>query len=90
MSRTIERKEGKRDALCLFSRKKRDQERREREEAEMHSCRNYARKFYQKVKRLDESYKPGASFCKDKHGDFLTDPQRVLIVMMIPIPPLET
>ena len=46
-------------------RKKKEHERREREEFEMHRCRNGARKFYQKVKRLTEGYKLGASSCKD-------------------------
>ena len=41
-------------------------------------CRNNARKFYQKVKRLTEGYKLEASSCKNEHGNFVTDPQGVL------------
>ena len=52
----------------LFRRKKREQEWHERKEVEMYKCRNYVRKFHQKVKRLNGGYKPGASSCKDGHG----------------------
>ena len=70
---TIERREGKRH---VFSRwKKREQERREHEEVEMHRCTNDARKFYQKVKRLTEGYKQRATSCKDENGNLVTDPQ---------------
>ena len=48
------------------------------EEVEMHRCRNDARKFYQKVKRLTEGLKPGASSCKDKNLCLIKDPQGVL------------
>ena len=44
----------------------------------MHRCRNDARKFYQKLKRLTEGYKPGASSGKDENGNLVTDPQGVL------------
>ena len=37
-----------------------------------------ARKFYQKVKRLTEGYKPEGSSCKDENGNFVTNPQGVL------------
>ena len=63
--RIIERREERR----LFRRKKREQERREREEIEMYRSRNDVRKLYQKVKRLTEGHKPGASSCKDEHGN---------------------
>ena len=44
----------------------------------MHRYRNDARKFYQKVKRLTEGNKSGASSCKDKNGNLVTDLQGVL------------
>ncbi|XP_037957054.1 uncharacterized protein LOC119686977 [Teleopsis dalmanni] len=65
---------------CLFRRKKRDQERREREEIEVCRNRNDARKFYQKVNRLTQGFKPGASTCKDENGNLVTDTQNVLKV----------
>ena len=62
----------------LFRRKKRKQESREREKVKMYGCRNDARKFYQKFKRLIEGYKPGGSSCKDEHANLVTDQQGVL------------
>ena len=59
----------------LFRCKKREQK---HEVVEMYRCRNDARKFYQKFKRLTEGYKPGVSSCKDEHGNLITDPQGVL------------
>ena len=44
----------------------------------MHRCSNDARKFYQKVKRLTQGYKPEVSSCKDENGNLVTDPQGVL------------
>ena len=67
LSRTIERRKGNRE-----------QERREREETEMHRCRNDALKLYQKVKRLTDGYKPGASSCKGEYGNLVADPRGIL------------
>ena len=44
----------------------------------MYRCRNNARKFYQKVKRLVEGYKLGVSSCKDENGNLITDLQGML------------
>ena len=51
--------------------KKREQERHKREEVAKHRCRNDVRKFYQKVKRLTEGYKSGASSCEDEKGNLV-------------------
>ena len=71
-------REKRKEERRFFRYKKGEQERREREEVEMYRCRNDARKFYQKVERLTEGYKPEASSCKDEHGNLVTDPQGVL------------
>ena len=57
----------------LIKRKKRKQERREREEIEMYRSSNDAQKFFKNVKRLREGFKPGASSCRDKRGNLVTD-----------------
>ena len=44
----------------------------------MHRCRNDNSKFNQKLKRLTEAYRSGASSCKDENGNLVTDPQGVL------------
>ena len=48
-------REKRREERRLFRRRKRDREKREREEVEVHRCRNDARKFYQKVKHINEA-----------------------------------
>ena len=52
----------------LIRRKKKEQERREREEIDMCRSSNNAQKFFKNIKRLTESFKPGASFCRDCGG----------------------
>ena len=44
----------------------------------MHGSRNDARKFFQKIKRMSEGFKAGASFCKDQDGNMVTDIQSSL------------
>jgi len=69
----------RREEKRLFRRKKREQERREREEAENSRNRNEARKFYQRVKRLTQGFKPGvSSACRDDDGNLVTDVQSML------------
>ena len=34
---------------------------------------NFARKFFQKIKRTSEEFKSGASFCKDQYGNMVAD-----------------
>ncbi|XP_037928856.1 uncharacterized protein LOC119663271 [Teleopsis dalmanni] len=65
---------------CLFRRKKRDQERREQEKIEVCRNRNDGSKFYRKVNRLTQGFKPGASTCKDENSNLVTDTQNVLKV----------
>ena len=67
-------REKRREGRRLLRRKKREQERHDREQDKMYRCRNDDRKFYQKVKRLTEGYKPGASSCKYGRGNLVTDP----------------
>ena len=65
----------------IFRRKECEQERKEREEVMIYRCRNDARKFYHKVKRLTEGFKPGSSFCKNEDRNLyyqLIYPQGVL------------
>ena len=39
----------------------------------MHDSRNDARKFLQKIKRMSEGCRTGASFCKHQDGNLVTD-----------------
>ena len=39
----------------------------------IHGSRNDARKFFQKIKRMSDGFKTGASFCKDQDGNLVTD-----------------
>ena len=63
----------RREEKSLIRRKKRQQEWREREEIEMYRSRNEAQKFFKNVQRLREGFKPGASSCRDKRGNMITD-----------------
>ena len=71
-------REKRKEERKLFRRKKREKEKREREELEMCSDRNDARKFYQQVKRLTQGFKPGASACRDENGNLVIDTQCTL------------
>jgi len=66
-------REKRRDERRLFRRKKHQFLKAECEEIEMHGSRNEARKFFQKIKRMTEGFKTGASFCKDRDGNLVTD-----------------
>ncbi|XP_051864305.1 uncharacterized protein LOC127566314 [Drosophila albomicans] len=62
----------------LFRRKKKEQERRECESIESSRCRNEARNFYQRVKRLTQGFKTGAVACRDDDGNLVTEAEVVL------------
>ncbi|XP_060665569.1 uncharacterized protein LOC132797813 [Drosophila nasuta] len=62
----------------LFRRKKKEQERRECESIESSRCRNEARNFYQRVKRLTQGFKSGAVACRDDDGNLVTEAKVVL------------
>ncbi|XP_051864351.1 uncharacterized protein LOC127566365 [Drosophila albomicans] len=62
----------------LFRRKKKEQERRECESIESSRCRNEARNFYQRVKRLTQGLKSGAVACRDDDGNLVTEAEVVL------------
>ncbi|XP_043063529.1 uncharacterized protein LOC122319800 [Drosophila ficusphila] len=68
----------RRDEKRLFRRKKREQEKRECESIESSRCRNEARNFYQRVKRLTQGCKTGGVACKDNDGNLVTDAEIVL------------
>ncbi|XP_051858122.1 uncharacterized protein LOC127565084 [Drosophila albomicans] len=56
-------------------RKKKEQERRE---CESSRCRNEARNFYQRVKRLTQGFKTGGVACRDDDGNLVTEAEVVL------------
>ena len=56
----------RREQRRLFRRKKHEFVKAECEEIEMHGSRNNARKFFQKIKRMSEGFKTGASYFKAK------------------------
>ena len=58
-------REKRREKRRLFRRKKHEFVKAECEEIEMHGSRNDARKFFQKIKRMSESFRTAASFCKN-------------------------
>ena len=66
-------REKRREERHFFRMKKHEFVKAECEEIEMHDSRNEARKFFQKIKRMSERFKSGASFCKDQDGNMLTD-----------------
>ncbi|XP_060665561.1 uncharacterized protein LOC132797804 [Drosophila nasuta] len=68
----------RRDEKRLFRRKKKEQERRECESIESSRCRNEARNFYQRVKRLTQGFKTGAVACRDDDGNLVTEAEVVL------------
>nr|XP_043068191.1 uncharacterized protein LOC122321607 [Drosophila bipectinata] len=68
----------RRDEKRLFRRKKKDQERRECESTESSRCRNEARNFYQRVKRLTQGFKTGTVACRDNDGNLVTETEVVL------------
>ena len=71
---TYERyREKRREEKRLFRRKKHEFMKEQCDEIEMHGSRNEARKFFQKIKRMTEGFKTGASFCKDQEGNLVTD-----------------
>ena len=53
-------------------------ENRECEKIEMYRSQNEVRKFYQRVKHTTEGFDTGASSCKDKDGNLVTDEDSVL------------
>ena len=59
----------------MFRRKKHEFLKAKCEKIEMHGSRNDARKVFQKIKRMSEGFKIGATFCKDQD---LTDIKRSL------------
>ena len=65
--RIIERREGKRDAFS-------DARRGSRKGVSVRK----SRCIDIGMTPLNEGYKPGAFFCKNEHGNLVTDPQRVL------------
>ncbi|XP_070138628.1 uncharacterized protein [Drosophila bipectinata] len=68
----------RRDEKCLFRRKKKEQEGRECESTESSRCRNEARNFYQRVKRLTQGFKTGTVACRDNDGNLVTETEVVL------------
>ena len=48
------------DEKSLFRRRKHEFVKAECEEIEMHGSRNNAQKFFQKIKRMSDEFKPGA------------------------------
>ncbi|XP_043064095.1 uncharacterized protein LOC122320085 [Drosophila ficusphila] len=68
----------RRDEKRLFRRKKREHEKRECESIESSRCRNEARNFYQRVKRLTQGFKTGGVACKDNDGNLVTNAEIVL------------
>ncbi|XP_060665319.1 uncharacterized protein LOC132797575 [Drosophila nasuta] len=68
----------RRDEKRLFRCKKKEQERRECESIESSRCRNEARNFYQRVKRLTQGFKTGAVACRDDDGNLVTEADVVL------------
>ena len=66
------------ETLPYSAARQREQESCELLEVEMHRCRNNFRKFYQKFKRLNESYKHGASSCTDGNENLVKDSQGML------------
>ncbi|XP_054085694.1 uncharacterized protein LOC128921619 [Zeugodacus cucurbitae] len=68
----------KREARRICRQKKKEAEMREYEELEKLADRGNARKFYEKMKRLNEGFKTGASSCRDQGGNLVTDVQGIL------------
>ena len=50
---------------------------------EIHNSRNKTRKFYKKIKRLLEGFETGASFCKEKDGNLVTDVKSTLNIWRV-------
>ncbi|XP_054089770.1 LINE-1 retrotransposable element ORF2 protein isoform X1 [Zeugodacus cucurbitae] len=71
-------RELKREARRICRQKKKEAEMREYEELEKLADRGNARKFYEKMKRLNEGFKTGASSCRDQGGNLVTDVQGIL------------
>ena len=71
-------RERRREESRLKRRKQREFERREREELEELHDRNEIRKFYQRVNRLSQGFKPKPSNCRDNNGNLVVDTQSAL------------
>ncbi|XP_054084799.1 uncharacterized protein LOC128921370 [Zeugodacus cucurbitae] len=71
-------RELKREARRICKQKQKEAEMREYEELEKLADRGNARKFYEKMKRLNEGFKTGASSCRDQGGNLVTDVQGIL------------
>ncbi|XP_054082617.1 uncharacterized protein LOC128920129 [Zeugodacus cucurbitae] len=71
-------RELKRETRRNCRQKKKEAEMREYEELEKLADRRNARKFYEKMKRINESFKTGASSCRDQVGNMVTDVQGIL------------
>ena len=70
-TRTEKYREQRREERHLFRRKKHKFVKAECEEIELHGSRNDAQKFFQMIKRMSESFKSKASFCKDQDGNMV-------------------
>ena len=68
----------RREERCLIRRRMMEEERRERAKIEMYTRRNDAQTFFKNVKRLTESFKPGALPFRVERDNLATDTQRVL------------
>ena len=71
-------REKRREERRLFRQKKREAERRECEDIEMHGDRNEVRKFFEKIRRQTEGFKTGTTSCRDENGNLVTDIQGIL------------
>ena len=71
-------REKRREEKRLIRRKKREAEYRDLEDIERCGRRNDARKFFENVKRQTNGFKTGATACRDKNGNLVTDVQSVL------------
>jgi len=66
-------REKRREERRLFRKKKFEFIKAECEQIEMHGNRNGVQNFFEKVKRMTQGFKTGASFCKDRNGNLVTD-----------------